>query len=110
MAIEKVLMSTLRILVEVYFGLMVDKKNNLMVACEEGTVESVELLCGHEMIAFDSEDSMKRTAPYYAIENKNKNDGEIFLNKLLTHAPHLVTIYHHHLRSTYPPTTKPCSS
>jgi hypothetical protein len=33
---------------------------------------------------------MKKTAPYYAIENKNKNDAEIFLNKVLTHAPHLV--------------------
>ena len=33
---------------------------------------------------------MKKTAPYYAIENKNKNDAEIFLNKVLTHAPYLV--------------------
>lgn len=52
---------------EVYYFLKVDKKNNLMVACEEGTVESVELLCSHPNIAFDSEDSMKKTAPYYAI-------------------------------------------
>lgn len=64
-----------------------------MVACEEGTVESVELLCSHHNIDFDSQDSMKKTAPYYAIENKNKNDAEIFLNKILTHAPHLVTLF-----------------
>jgi len=33
---------------------------------------------------------MKKTAPFYAIENKNKNDSEIFLDRLLKHAPHLV--------------------
>lgn len=46
-----------------------------MVACEQGTIESVELLCGHPHIDFDCEDSMKKTAPFYAIENKNKNDA-----------------------------------
>ncbi len=34
---------------------------------------------------------MKRTAPYYVIDNKNKNDGEIFLDKILNKAPHLVS-------------------
>lgn len=47
-------MLTLHILVEVIYRLIVDKKNNLMVACEEGTVESVELLCSHHNIDFDS--------------------------------------------------------
>ena len=63
-----------------------------MVACQEGTIESVELLVANPKIDFDLQDSMKKTAPYYAVENKNKNDGEIFLDKILKFAPHLVTI------------------
>jgi hypothetical protein len=30
---------------------------------------------------------MKKTAAFYAIENKNKNDAEIFLDKVLKLAP-----------------------
>lgn len=38
-----------------------------MVACEEGTIEAVDLLIAHPKIDFDLEDSMKKTAPYYAV-------------------------------------------
>ena len=69
-----------------------DKKSNLMVACEEGTIEAVELLISHPKIDFDLEDSMKKTAPYYVIDNKTKNDGELFLDKILNKALHLVTL------------------
>ncbi len=54
----------------------------------------MELLISHQKIDFDFEDSMKRTAPYYVIDNKNKNDGEIFLDKILNKAQHLVPLYH----------------
>jgi hypothetical protein len=46
-----------------------------MVACEEGNAEALELLCAHPKIDFESADSMKKTPPFYAIENKNKNDA-----------------------------------
>lgn len=35
---------------------------------------------------------MKKTAPYYVIDNKNKNDAEVFLDKILNKAPNLVSI------------------
>ena len=36
---------------------------------------------------------MKKTAPFYAIENKTKNDAEIFLDKVLKLAPQLVYFF-----------------
>lgn len=67
-----------------------EKKSNLMIACEKGSVEIVENLVNSKDMDFMLEDVRKKNALYYCIDNKNKEKGEKFIRTILTKCPQLV--------------------
>lgn len=70
----------------------VDKKSNLMIACDGKKEEVVDILVKDKNIDFLIEDNRNKNALYYAIYNKNKIMGEKYVRILLQKCPELVTI------------------
>lgn len=63
-----------------------------MIACEKTNVEVVEVLVKDKNMKFHLEDTYKKNALYYAIENKNKEKGEKYVRLILDQDPSLVDI------------------
>lgn len=63
-----------------------------MIACEKSSVEIVETLIGNSSMNFHLEDSRKKNALFYAIDNKNKERGEKYIRLILARCPKLVLL------------------
>ena len=46
---------------------IIEKKSNLMIACEKASIEIVEVLVNDKNMKFNLEDQFKKNALYYAI-------------------------------------------
>lgn len=75
----------------VVFEINLEKKSNLMIACERVNIEIVKTLIEDKNMNFALEDQRKKNALYYAIDNKNKEKGGKYVEMILEKSPNLVT-------------------